>query len=89
VKRVLSITSIAVAGLGTFAAMWLSSEPNKIKAKNSLKEWKRKIKPSPFDRSKNLPIKKAGHPHPHDIADNNMVSEGALYSVKFYNEKMQ
>jgi hypothetical protein len=32
-------------------------------------------------------IKKAGHPHPHDEGDNNMVSEGAMYSVNYYNEQ--
>ncbi|MCQ6282751.1 hypothetical protein [Bacillus sp. EB600] len=84
----LSLSSMIMAGLGA-CAMWFSSKPNRIKAGTIFRDWKRKIKPSPFDNSKNFPIKKGGVPHPHDIEDNNMVSEGALYSVKFYNEKMQ
>jgi hypothetical protein len=30
---------------------------------------------------------KIGNPHPRDEGDNNMVSEGSLYSVTYYNEK--
>ncbi|MBD1372319.1 hypothetical protein IC620_08115 [Hazenella sp. IB182357] len=26
-----------------------------------------------------------GHPDPHDEGDNNMVSEGSLYAVSYYN----
>lgn len=32
---------------------------------------------------------KIGHPHPRDEGDNNMVSEGAMYSVQYYNEKKE
>lgn len=80
-----------VVGIGASAsaAVWLSSKPNRIKTENLLRKWKRKIKPTAFDKSEQLPIEKGGHPHPHDLEDNNMVSEGAMYSVKFYNEKMQ
>jgi hypothetical protein len=88
-KRALPLSSMIMTGLGACAAMWFSSKPNRIKAGNIFRDWKRKIKPSPFHKSKHLPIKKGGIPHPHDLEDNNMVSEGALYSVKFYNEKMQ
>ena len=86
-KRVLPITSMVVVGAS--AAMWLSSKPNRLKAENVFRDWKRKIKPSPFEKSEQLPIEKGGFSHPHDIPDNNMVSEGAMYSVKFFNEKMQ
>lgn len=85
----LAMTSLMAVGLGASAAVWLSSKPNRIKAESLLREWKRKIKPSPFEKSENLPIKKGGIPHPHDIEDNKMVDEGAMYSVQFYNEKMQ
>jgi hypothetical protein len=73
----------------SFRDMWDSSKPLRIKAQASAREWKRKVKPSAFDKSENLPIEKGGIPHPHDLEDNNMVSEGAQYSVQFYNEKMQ
>jgi hypothetical protein len=89
-KRALPITStLFVAGLGAYAAGWLTSKPNRIKAETFLRDWIRMINPSPFLKSENPPIKKGGNPDPHDIADNNMVSEGAQYSVQFYNEKIQ
>ncbi|WP_223594841.1 hypothetical protein [Neobacillus bataviensis] len=88
-KTTLPIKSMIVVGLGASAAWWLSSKPNRIKAESKLRDLKRKVKPTPFHKSENLPIEKGGVPHPHDVEDNKMVDEGALYSVKFYNEKMQ
>jgi len=88
-KRVLSMGSLLAVGVGASAVLWLREKPNRIKAESFLKEWKRKIKPTVFDKSEQLPIEKGGNPHPHDLEDNNMVSEGAMYSVKFYNEKVQ
>ncbi|WP_026572709.1 hypothetical protein [Bacillus sp. UNC438CL73TsuS30] len=87
-KRSIGMTSLVVAGVGA-SAMWLSNKPNRIKAENFLREWKRKIMPTVYEKSEQLPIHKGGHPHPHDIEDNKMVDEGAMYSVKFYNEKIQ
>ena len=88
-KRVLSIGSLMTIGIGASVAMWLSNKPNRSKAKNFPGEWKRKVKPTIFGKSGKFPIEKGGNSHPHDIEDNNMVSEGAMYSVKFYNEKIQ
>ncbi|MBU8880525.1 hypothetical protein BGM26_16340 [Bacillus sp. FJAT-29790] len=88
-RQISPMKTIMAAGIGVSAVIWLSSKPNRIKAENLLREWKRKIKPTIFDKSKNLPIEKGGNPHPHDLEDNNMVSEGAMYSVQFYNEKIQ
>ncbi|PKG25075.1 hypothetical protein [Niallia nealsonii] len=31
---------------------------------------------------------KAGNPDPEDIGDNNMVNEGAMYSVNYYNKNI-
>ncbi|WP_066370608.1 hypothetical protein [Neobacillus fumarioli] len=88
-KRSIGLTSLMIAGIGASAAVWLSNKPNRVKAENFLRDWKEKIYPNIFKKSEKLPIHKGGHPHPHDEEDNNMVSEGAQYSVKFYNEKMQ
>jgi hypothetical protein len=88
-KRIIGIKSIMAVGMGTSIALWVSSKPNRIKVENTLREWKRKVKPSAIDNCKSLPVEKGGHPHPYDLEDNNMVSEGAMYSVKFYNEKKQ
>lgn len=35
-----------------------------------------------------LPIE-VGQPDPYDFEDSNMVNEGAIYSVQYYNEKEQ
>ena len=88
-KRALPIKSLIAVGLGASAGMWLSSKPNRMKAESVFRDWKHKIKPSPFHKSENLPIEKGGNPHPRDLEDNNMVSEGAMYSVQFFNEKIQ
>ena len=80
---------IVAVGMGASAAMWLTSKPNRIKAENILRDLKHKIKPSSFQKNKNLPIEIGGNPHPDDLEDNNMVNEGAMYSVNFYNEKIQ
>lgn len=32
---------------------------------------------------------KTGNPDPQDIGDNNMVSEGAMYSVNYYNKQRE
>jgi hypothetical protein len=87
-KRALSLGSLLAVGVGV-SAVWLSNKPNRIKAETFLRDWKRKVKPNVFQKAEQLPINKGGHPHPHDIEDNKMVDEGAMYSVQFYNEKMQ
>ncbi|MFO1445148.1 hypothetical protein KDN24_18490 [Bacillus sp. Bva_UNVM-123] len=88
-KRVLGVSSLLAVGIGTSAAIWLSNKPNRLKLENFIRDWKRKIIPTVYDKSEHLPIEKGGNPDPHDIEDNSMVSEGAMYSVKFYNEKKQ
>lgn len=88
-KRVLGMSSLLAVGVGASAALWLSNKPNRIKAESFLRDWKRKMKPTVFEKTEHLPIEKGGNPHPLDLEDNNMVSEGAMYSVQFYNEKIQ
>jgi hypothetical protein len=88
-KRNLPIKSLLVVGMGASAATWLSSKPNRLKVENILSDWKRKVFPSPIVKSDAFPVEKGGNPHPLDEEDNNMVSEGAIYSVKFFNENVQ
>ncbi|MEC2078054.1 hypothetical protein [Metabacillus fastidiosus] len=85
------LSLLTVAGMGISAAMWLSSKQNRIKAQNIFNDLKSKVKPSTvdFEKNKNHPVEKGGNPQPYDLRDNQMVSEGAMYSVKFYNENMQ
>jgi hypothetical protein len=88
-KKVLRISPLVTVGIGASAAMWLANKPNRIKAKYFLRKWKRKVTPTPYSKSAQRVIEKGGNPHPKDFEDNNMVSEGAMYSVDFYNEKNQ
>ena len=88
-KKALKMKSLVTVGIGASAAMWLANKPNRIKAKTFLREWKRKVTPAPYSKSTERVIEKGGNPHPHDIEDNNMVNEGAMYAVDYYNEKMQ
>ncbi len=88
-KRSVGMSSLVAVGIGASAAVWLSNKPNRIKVESVLRDWKNKVKPNVYVASEQLPIEKAGNPHPQDFADNEMVSEGAQYGVQFYNEKMQ
>jgi hypothetical protein len=87
--KALKMGTLLAVGAGASAVLWLSNKPNRVKAEVLLRDWKRKIKPNAFQKSEQLPIEKGGNPHPHDIEDNKMVDEGAMYSVQFYNEKIQ
>ncbi|GHH98782.1 hypothetical protein [Neobacillus kokaensis] len=87
-KRALSMSSLLAVGVGA-SAVWLSNKPNRIKAETFLRDLKRKVIPTVYEKSEQLPIEKGGNPHPHDIPDNKMVDEGSTYAVQFYNEKMQ
>ncbi|MBY0145212.1 hypothetical protein [Neobacillus niacini] len=87
-NRVVSMSTLVAAGIGA-SAVWLSNKPNRIKAESMLRDMKRKVIPTVYEKAEQLPIEKAGNPHPQDFADNDMVSEGAQYSVQFYNEKVQ
>jgi hypothetical protein len=88
-KRGVGMGSLVAVGIGASAAVWLSNKPNRIKAESVLRDWKNKVKPNVYVASEQLPIEKGGNPHPKDFPDNEMVSEGAQYSVQFYNEKIQ
>ena len=85
-----SIGSLVTVGIGIgAAATWLANKPNRIQAKTFLRQWKRKVTPTPYSQNTQRVIEKGGNPHPQDIEDNEMVSEGAMYAVDYYNEKMQ
>jgi hypothetical protein len=74
----------AGAGIGTIVL--LSTKPVRNKLISTFYQFQSLIRPKKIS---SFPIKKAGNPDPHDIEDNSMVSEGAMYSVQYYNEKEQ
>jgi len=80
---------LIVAGAASLTgAGLLAYKPYREKIVSYSKKVKNKLVPLKF-RKTDLPIEKAGNPDPEDIQDNNMVSEGAQYSVDYYNKKMQ
>lgn len=78
-----------LAGVGVGSALLLAYKPNR----DRLKKVGSKLRESlPLDNPSNqeeLPIDTIGHPHPDDVQDNEMVSEGAVYSVEYYNKSKQ
>ncbi|MEW9108179.1 hypothetical protein ACQCT6_14775 [Cytobacillus gottheilii] len=81
------LNSYLLAGVGITSVLLLASKANRNKVQTVTVKFKNMIR----DRFANedLPLKKAGHPDPQDIEDNKMVSEGAMYSVAYYNENEQ
>ncbi|MBN6888151.1 hypothetical protein ACUXCC_003069 [Cytobacillus horneckiae] len=78
--------SYILAGVGITSVLLLANKSNREK----LQSITTKIKDyMPFNKKKNEVMEKAGHPMPQDTEDNKMVSEGALYSVNYFNEKEQ
>lgn len=77
------IVTAVVAG----GAAYFSSKENRGKAKVAYRNMKTRVhsflKKKSYERSS---LTKCGHPHPHDHQDNQMVDEGAMYSVKYYNQ---
>lgn len=79
-------------GLGVAGLAYLSEKENRDKAMELMSDLKHRAvsfwcKQQP-DACHDL-LAKAGHPDPNDIPDNKMVDEGAMYSVKYYNEEKQ
>jgi hypothetical protein len=79
---------IIAGAVGLTGAGLLAYKPNREKMVSYSKKFKNKIVPLKY-RKTDLPIEKAGNPDPKDIEDNKMVDEGAVYSVDYYNKKMQ
>lgn len=78
-----STTSYLLAGAGIGTLILLSTKSSRNKLLSTFYQFQEMIG---LKKKNGFPIKKAGHPDPHDVEDNNMVSEGAMYSVQYYNE---
>ncbi|MEK3889588.1 hypothetical protein [Bacillus sp. FSL K6-3431] len=86
------LNSLLVLGLGVVGAKYLSKQENRAKAMDVYLSVKEKImglwceqNPSACEDL----LEKAGNPDPYDLGDANMVSEGAMYSVDYYNKEEQ
>lgn len=74
------------AGVVGATAFVLKDKNNRKKAKKFVNTIIAKMQ---RDKPTSTVKEHAGHSDPHDIRDNTMVSEGALYAVRHYNEKKQ
>ncbi|MRX73915.1 hypothetical protein GJU40_17405 [Bacillus lacus] len=90
-QKYLILSGVALSTVG-IASYLLKDQPKRAKMKLFAKDVKSKILPY-VSKTKKLqrefPVAKGGNPDPQDIEDNKMVSEGAQYSVQYYNQTQQ
>lgn len=82
--------SLLLAGLAAGAYAYFSKKENREKAVVAFNNTKSKVN-AYIDSQKHQrsDLTAAGHPDPYDTSDNNMVDEGALTSVQYYNDEVQ
>ncbi|AKL85319.1 hypothetical protein C6370_17860 [Bacillus atrophaeus] len=83
-KQKLLISGLAVSTVGITSYL-LKDPSNRQKVKNFIYDVKRKFSSEPNIDA--FPVNKAGNPHPEDIEDNKMVSEGSMFPVQYHDEK--
>ncbi|UCZ52011.1 hypothetical protein LGQ02_14270 [Bacillus shivajii] len=86
-KKVLTSTIVATAVAG--GTYFFGKEENREKVMHNVERLKAKLKNETKEDQAPYFKEKVGHSDPHDIEDNAMVDEGAVYSVKYYNEHIQ
>ncbi|AZB44179.1 hypothetical protein CEF21_18805 [Bacillus sp. FJAT-42376] len=83
------ISGVALSTAGVAATVYLKDKSRREKLTDNVKQAQGKVV-SMFSKEKNkedhFPVEKGGNPDPQDIEDNKMVSEGAQYSVQYYND---
>lgn len=82
--------ALLIGSVAAFAITYLYKTENRSKAKVALKNTKAKMD-SYMDSRKNSPtyVTKTGFSDPGDPDDNRMIEEGAMTSVKYFNENAQ
>lgn len=80
-KRNLVAISAISAGISAAGTYLLQNKPARDKLVNFVRI---KMDGGGIDEDQ-FPIEKAGHPGPDNMADNEMVSEGAQFGVQYYN----
>ncbi|UII56486.1 hypothetical protein LS684_03095 [Cytobacillus spongiae] len=78
-----------LAGVGIGSALLFAYKPSRDRLKEIGSKLSKTVMNSKPTKQKSFPVEKAGNPHPQDFEDNKMVSEGAMYSVDYYNQKEQ
>lgn len=84
--QMVKMNRVVLAGIGIAGLSYFSSRNNREKARVMMNNMRMKadswIKKK---KHKSSSMTKVGHSNPYDIADNTMLSEGAMYSVDYYN----
>ncbi|WP_238473778.1 hypothetical protein [Paenisporosarcina cavernae] len=82
--------SLLLAGLAAGAYAYFSKKENRDKAMVAFNNTKTKLN-SYMESQHNTKsdMTKKGFSDPYDLDDNNMVDEGAMTSVQYYNEEVQ
>lgn len=82
--------SLLLAGLAAGAYAYFSKKENRDKAMVAFNNTKTKVNSYMESQKHNRSdLTTVGNPDPRDIPDNNMVEEGALTSVQYYNEEVE
>jgi len=82
------LKSFLLIGAGA-AAVWMATNPkeNGARVRNMVTGLKERF--TSTKEQEGLPIQQAAHPDPYDFDNNEMVSEGSVYGVNYYNESFQ
>ncbi|WP_313891904.1 hypothetical protein [Psychrobacillus sp.] len=82
--------SLLLAGLAAGTYAYFSKKENRDKAIVAFNNTKTKVNSYMEAQKHNRSdFTTTGHPDPYNAGDNNMVEEGALTSVQYYNEEIQ
>lgn len=82
--------ALLIGSVAAFAFTYLYNTENRSKAKVAFKNTKAKMD-SYMDSRKNSPtyVTKTGYSDPGDPDDNRMIEEGAMTSIRYFNENAQ
>ncbi len=84
------LKSFLLIGAGA-AAVWMATNPkeNATRIRNWSVGIKEKLLPTNVQHHDGFPVHQAANPDPYDVNNNEMVSEGSVYGVNYYNERLQ
>lgn len=82
------LKSFLLIGAGA-AAVWMAMNPreNSARVRNMAAGMKERLVPT--KEQDLVPIQQAANPDPYDFDNNDMVSEGSVYGVNYFNETLQ
>ncbi|MER2260413.1 MAG: hypothetical protein ABS934_00260 [Psychrobacillus sp.] len=79
--------SLLLAGLAAGAYAYFRKKENRDKAMEAFNNTKNKVNSFMEAQKQGVQEEGTGNPNPYHEEDSNMVSEGAMTSVKYYNEE--